>query len=463
MKHLCVYFLFIFVGLSLLNAQNIFSQELDASGQWTYSINTQTRDCFPFPVVADAGSYLINQSGTAVTVINETYDKTYLGSATDEGNRIKYDVESVYSYFGGTMSETLIFYIYHVPVDNQTVATGTAGWQWVDLSGNATCATVNGTFNLSMTKHQKPGACYEDFGTKYCCTVDNSGTEYCCHTGEHLVLQPGGIWGSPELEHCCYYDDNSSLEYCSYVISDTRYKWNYSDGGGATTITVCPTTSPSAIFPALCSVSGAMGNTGALTGTVTTSDGKDITSTVNTFYSNGTIYKTTQTFGTGSSKDYFFGSLAVDNLYLKVTASGYNIHSSTFTIQTGETLVRNVVLTPLVLDGCPDDPYKSIPGTCGCGVPDTDSDNDGTADCVDLCPNDPDKVAPGCNMCGTPDTDADGDGTADCLDKCVTDPNKVHPGICGCGAPDEDTDGDGQPDCPMRIGPNIYLLLKKNK
>ena len=41
------------------------------------------------------------------------------------------------------------------------------------------------------------------------------------------------------------------------------------------------------------------------------------------------------------------------------------------------------------LDGCPDDPNKTAPGICGCGVPDTDSDGDQTPDCIDGCPDNP--------------------------------------------------------------------------
>src|SRR5207249_91923 len=96
-------------------------------------------------------------------------------------------------------------------------------------------------------------------------------------------------------------------------------------------------------------------------------------------------------------------------------------------------------------DYCPSDPSKDYPGQCGCGVPDTDSDGDGTANCFDGCPNDPNKTAAGVCGCGTADTDSDGDGTPNCHDACPTDPNKTAPGLCGCGTPDTDSDGDGTP------------------
>ncbi|MBL7964314.1 MAG: T9SS type A sorting domain-containing protein [Flavobacteriales bacterium] len=98
-------------------------------------------------------------------------------------------------------------------------------------------------------------------------------------------------------------------------------------------------------------------------------------------------------------------------------------------------------------DLCDNDPLKINPGQCGCGVPDTDSDGDGTADCVDGCPLDPNKIAPGFCGCGNLETDTDGDGLPDCVDGCPLDPNKIAPGQCGCGNPDTDTDGDGIADC----------------
>ena len=89
-------------------------------------------------------------------------------------------------------------------------------------------------------------------------------------------------------------------------------------------------------------------------------------------------------------------------------------------------------------DCCPDDPNKTEPGQCGCGVADDDSDSDGTANCHDECPNDPAKTVPGMCDCGGVETDGDSDGTADCDDMCPADGAKTAPGICGCGRIDSD-------------------------
>ena len=37
---------------------------------------------------------------------------------------------------------------------------------------------------------------------------------------------------------------------------------------------------------------------------------------------------------------------------------------------------------PVCADNCPEDAGKVEPGVCGCGTTDTDSDEDGTADCI---------------------------------------------------------------------------------
>lgn len=104
--------------------------------------------------------------------------------------------------------------------------------------------------------------------------------------------------------------------------------------------------------------------------------------------------------------------------------------------------------TPDDEDGCPDDPFKTSPGVCNCGTPDTDSDGDNTSDCFDECFADPTKVDPGSCGCGVPDVNTDGDGALDCFEACDTDPAKTEPGLCGCGLAD---DSHGQP-CNAQIG-----------
>lgn len=81
-------------------------------------------------------------------------------------------------------------------------------------------------------------------------------------------------------------------------------------------------------------------------------------------------------------------------------------------------------------DLCPSDPNKTEPGACGCGVPDTDTDGDLVADCIDNCPG----------VSNPLQEDGDGDGLGDACDDCPTDPN---PAICSfCYG-----DGSGTP-CP---------------
>jgi len=81
-----------------------------------------------------------------------------------------------------------------------------------------------------------------------------------------------------------------------------------------------------------------------------------------------------------------------------------------------------------------------------------DGDGDGWKDAIDDCPKDAEKVTPGSCGCGVADTHTDDDGIADCNDGCPGDPNKWTPGICGCGVADSDSDSDTLADC---IDPDI--------
>lgn len=81
---------------------------------------------------------------------------------------------------------------------------------------------------------------------------------------------------------------------------------------------------------------------------------------------------------------------------------------------------------------------------------------------------DSEKVSPGQCGCDVADTDTDSDGTADCLDSCDEDPLKTEPELCGCGVSEEDSNGSGAPDCldptedtvPSR--PTVSSTPKKN-
>jgi len=98
------------------------------------------------------------------------------------------------------------------------------------------------------------------------------------------------------------------------------------------------------------------------------------------------------------------------------------------------------------------------PGLCGCIVPDTETDGDGTPDCNESCPRDDSEISPGACGCGIPDTDTDtdgdgdGDGSPDCKHGCPHNASTTSSGTCDCGIPDNNTVRDGTPyckdDCP---------------
>jgi len=69
-------------------------------------------------------------------------------------------------------------------------------------------------------------------------------------------------------------------------------------------------------------------------------------------------------------------------------------------------------------DTCNGGVFECFEGTVSCNddLALDDSDGDGVADCDDLCVDDPDKSEPGVCGCGVADTDNDGDGIPDCED-----------------------------------------------
>ncbi|MHC5109207.1 MAG: InlB B-repeat-containing protein [Planctomycetota bacterium] len=105
-----------------------------------------------------------------------------------------------------------------------------------------------------------------------------------------------------------------------------------------------------------------------------------------------------------------------------------------------------------IIDECPDDPDKTTPGTCGCGVADTDTDNDQLADCEDNCvgTSNVDQLdADGDGLGDACDSDDDNDGIVDANDDCPGSPVGTSVGTDGCEIVDPDVpdaDDDGVPD-----------------
>jgi len=118
------------------------------------------------------------------------------------------------------------------------------------------------------------------------------------------------------------------------------------------------------------------------------------------------------------------------------------------TVRSGGSLIgaTTVLLDSLIaemraaIDSCPSDDNKLLPGTCGCGVPDTDTDDDGIADCNDNCPDDPNPSQ----------VDTDEDEVGDACDNCPNTPNPDQDDLDGDDlgdACDPDDDNDGVLDC----------------
>jgi CxxC motif-containing protein (DUF1111 family)/subtilisin-like proprotein convertase family protein len=138
-----------------------------------------------------------------------------------------------------------------------------------------------------------------------------------------------------------------------------------------------------------------------------------------------------EVFSSSSQPGDLFGwGLDIDRDVLCVGAVGVDMGAAA---DTGAVSIFD--LSPL---DCDDDgtidPDSDGDGIADCN--DADDDNDGTADQLDGCPSDPSKTDPGSCGCGVVDSalDADGDGVRDCVDNCASVAN----------ANQADCDGDGQ-------------------
>ena len=147
-------------------------------------------------------------------------------------------------------------------------------------------------------------------------------------------------------------------------------------------------------------------------------------------YVNGEQYAYTTALSEGN-QDYFFS-----------VSNGITVYN----------LPQVGALTSPTIDICPDDPNKLSAGFCGCGIPDTDTDADGTPDCIDLCVDDPLKTEQGQCGCGELDTNnVDSDTIPDCIDNCPLAPNG------GQADADGDQIGDACDGCPNDPSVKVHV------
>jgi len=118
------------------------------------------------------------------------------------------------------------------------------------------------------------------------------------------------------------------------------------------------------------------------------------------------------------------------------TFSAPGVYVLALTVTTGSGALVDTVT--VVSDGCPSDPNKVEAGSCGCGVPDVDTDFDSVPDCIDNCPS----------LANVAQGDADVDGVGDTCDNCPAVAN----------ASQSDCDGDGAGDvCELASGSQVDL------
>ncbi|MBK8564025.1 MAG: T9SS type A sorting domain-containing protein [Saprospiraceae bacterium] len=171
------------------------------------------------------------------------------------------------------------------------------------------------------------------------------------------------------------------------------------------------------------------------------------------------------------------GSVKVgSNVSVKIWVADFQGANNTYGPGTSITAlgIGTNTVSSLVVDGCPNDPNKIEPGICGCGVPETNSDNDNLPNCIDpdddndnisdvnetACGSNPLNANSTCEVCDGADNDldgtidegflnTDGDEAADCVDADddndgVADGNdadQLDKFVC------QDADGDGCDDC----------------
>ena len=412
-----------------------------------------------------AGSYSPNPTSASVTVTGAAtgpYQVTVSNTCGDASASIPVMVQQAPSAtiaYGGSP--------YCATTGTATVTrTGTSGGTYTASPGGLSITGSTGTINLgnstagtyTVTYTIAAGGGCAAFSTTATvvitagpsATISYTGTPFCGTTGTASVTRTGSGGGTytASPSGLSINGNNGTINLGNSTAGTYTVTYTIAAGGGcaafSTTATVVITAGPSATI----SYAGTpfCGTTGTATVTRTGTSGGTYTASPNGLSlngNNGTInlgssasgtYTVAYTIAAGGGCSAFSTTAAVVinapvTWYADVDNDGVGDDASTV-----QACIPPAGYVSVGGDLCPQDPDKLSPGICGCGIPDTDTDNDGAADCVDGCPTDPDKIAPGVCGCGIPDIDSDKDGLADCIDSCPTLVGEIG-GPCDDGDP----------------------------
>ena len=412
-----------------------------------------------------AGSYSPNPTSASVTVTGAAtgpYQVTVSNTCGDASASIPVMVQQAPSAtiaYGGSP--------YCATTGTATVTrTGTSGGTYTASPGGLSITGSTGTINLgnstagtyTVTYTIAAGGGCAAFSTTATvvitagpsATISYAGTPFCGTTGTASVTRTGSGGGTyiASPSGLSINGNNGTINLGNSTAGTYTVTYTIAAGGGcaafSTTATVVITAGPSATI----SYAGTpfCGTTGTATVTRTGTSGGTYTASPNGLSlngNNGTInlgssasgtYTVAYTIAAGGGCSAFSTTAAVVinapvTWYADVDNDGVGDDASTV-----QACIPPAGYVSVGGDLCPQDPDKLSPGICGCGIPDTDTDNDGAADCVDGCPTDPDKIAPGVCGCGIPDIDSDKDGLADCIDSCPTLVGEIG-GPCDDGDP----------------------------
>ncbi len=330
--------------------------------------------------------------------------------------------------------------------------TGTSGGTYTASSGGLSINGNNGTINLgnstagtyTVTYTIAAGGGCAAFSTTATvvittgpsATISYVGTPYCATTGTASVTRTGTSGGTytASPSGLSINGNNGTINLGNSTPGTYTVTYTIAAGGGcasfSTSATVVITAGPSATITyagtPYCGTTGtaSVTRTGTSGGTYTASpSGLSLNGnngTINLGSSASGTYTVTYTIAADGGCSAFSTTAAVVinapvTWYADVDNDGIGDDASTV-----QACIPPAGYVSVGGDLCPQDPNKLSPGICGCGISDTDTDNDGAADCIDGCPTDPDKIAPGICGCGIPDIDSDKDGLADCIDSCPT-------------------------------------------